>query len=479
MIHSSEHLIWALALGLAAMALTAVVRNQRIRSRLWLTVGGVTAFAGLHGWIWFALDTSSPSFSQSLVIENLVLALSFVNAVVALTLNPWFSNRTLERAPAIVQDAIVVSLFVVIAVYGVGEGAWITSTAVAALVGFGLQEQLANAFAGLAIQLEKPFRVGHWITVDGHEGRVAEVTWRATKIRTKAGNFVVLPNNMVSQAAISNYSEPAAPTRVQVDVGASYLVPPNEVVDAIQTAMRRVPRILTVPEPDVLFSEFGDSALIYHARFWIDDFGIDLLIKHDVRTAIYYEFHRRDIEIPWPITVEYKRLDVPKDTPEIRAGYQRALAAVSVLAPLPEEAHHALAQAARPRLFGEGEVIVREGEAGSSMFVVRDGRVSISVGPDGREVAVTEAGGYFGEMSLLTGDQRSATVTAKTDCFVLEIRAEDFGAWVRTRPDVVDLLAVAATDRRRELDGRRAEPGVSRTQPVTLAERMRRFFRIG
>lgn len=476
--HPNEHLIWGLAPGLIALALLAVVRNGRIRSRLWITLAAVAAFAVLHGWIWSALDATAPGFAQWLVIENLFLAYAVITLGVALALNPWFSNRTLDRAPAIVQDAVVVAGLVAVAVYGVGERAWITSTAVAALVGFALQDQLANAFAGLAIQVEKPFRVGHWITVDGHEGRVTEVTWRATKLRTKAGNVVILPNNQVAQAAISNFSEPAAPTLISVEVGAGYEVPPNDVKDAMLTAVRRVPRVLTIPPPDVILNDFGDSALVYQARLWIDDFEVDFEIRHDVRTAIYYEFHRRGIEIPWPISVEYQREDVPKDTAELRAAYAGLLGGVPVFESLPPDARGALARAATPRLFGQGEVVVREGEAGSSMFVVRAGRVVVTVGPDRREVATIDAGGYFGEMSMLTGDPRSATVTARGDCEVLEIGAREFGDWVRSHPDAVDRLAASAAQRRRELDDQRAIPGAARLEPVTLAQRMRRFFRI-
>ena len=83
------------------------------------------------------------------------------------------------------------------------------------MLGFALQDTLGNAFAGLAIQSEKPFHVGQWVKVADYEGRVAEVTWRATKLRTKAGNFVILPNNVVSKEAIVNYSEPAAPVRAR------------------------------------------------------------------------------------------------------------------------------------------------------------------------------------------------------------------------------------------------------------------------
>jgi small-conductance mechanosensitive channel len=130
---------------------------------------------------------------------------------------------------------------------------------------------------------------------------VKEITWRATKIQTKAGNLVIVPNNIVGKEAISNYSEPTAPTRVFVEVGAGYQHPPNVVRDAMVAAMRRCPRVLAEPSPDVVMVDFGASALIFHARFWVNDFSLDTRAKDEVRTAIYYEFRRRQIEIPWPI----------------------------------------------------------------------------------------------------------------------------------------------------------------------------------
>jgi small-conductance mechanosensitive channel len=126
----------------------------------------------------------------------------------------------------------------------------VTTSAVSAVViGFALQDTLGNAFAGLAIQSEKPFHVGQWVKVGDHEGRVAEVTWRATKLRTKSGNFVILPNNIVAKEAIVNYSEPAAPMRLEVEVGASYLVPPNKVKAAMMEALRHSSRVLPAPAP--------------------------------------------------------------------------------------------------------------------------------------------------------------------------------------------------------------------------------------
>jgi CRP-like cAMP-binding protein len=95
----------------------------------------------------------------------------------------------------------------------------------------------------------------------------------------------------------------------------------------------------------------------------------------------------------------------------------------------------------------------------------------------GQEVARTKEGGYFGEMSLLTGAPRSATVIAVGDCTVLEIRADAFRAYVTAHPEVIEHLAAAAAERRRELDQSRAAAAVASPEThLSIADRMRRFF---
>jgi CRP-like cAMP-binding protein len=110
------------------------------------------------------------------------------------------------------------------------------------------------------------------------------------------------------------------------------------------------------------------------------------------------------------------------------------------------------------------------------MFVVERGAVSVTIA-SGREVARIEAGGYFGEMSLLTGEPRSATVRAMGDAVVLEIGLDIFKREVTRQPEVIERIAEAASERRRELDATRAAAAAALPDPRrTLADRMRRFF---
>ncbi len=470
------HALWGVALAALAATLMLIVRDPLTRRRLRFTLLVTLGAGAFH-----VARVRAPALAgfDSLTldsIEAMLIALAVTNTLVTLVFNPWLTRPNRDRAPSIVQDVLVIGLIGAVAYYVFGERILGPSLGAAAALALGLQDQVGNFFAGLAIQVERPFRVGHWISLAGIEGRVVEVTWRATKVRTKAGNLVIIPNNTVGRESITNYSEPTAPTRQQVDVGATYSAAPNDVRDALMTAMARVPRVLKQPGADVILTDFGGSAVVYRARYWLDDFEHDVDISDEVRTAIFYEFNRRGIEIPWPIQVEYAREYVEPDPAAKRPELAQAIARVPVFAALPPEAHDALAASAAERLFANGEAIVREGEAGASMFIVRRGRVAITIGPEQREVAVTEAGGYFGEMSLLTGDPRAATVVARGDCVVLEIAADAFRAYVQARPEVIDHLAEAAAARRKALDQSRAAVTPHTHEPVSIARRMRKFF---
>jgi small-conductance mechanosensitive channel/CRP-like cAMP-binding protein len=474
--HTLPPIVGALVLGGLAAVLWLGLPNRVIRQRMVFTLLVVAAMVALH----FAGDYGLlGTFAEGRAIEGLLLTLAVINTLVALLFNPWFSDRVLDRAPAIVQDALVLGTFLLagIFVYQRDVHVFATSAIAAAVLGFALQETLGNAFAGLAIQVEKPFRVGHWITVGSYEGTVREVTWRATKIWTKAGNMVILPNSLVAREAINNFSEPLSPTRLHVDIGVGYQVPPNEARAALVAALGQAPRVLTTPPPDPQLWDFAPSALLFRVFFWIDDYAAEEQARDEVRRAIYYELGRRRIEIPYPIQVEYGRQDPPAEPDEARvARVTPLIARVPVLAALFTEGHRALAEDAREQRFGVGEIIVREGEPGDSMFVVCSGEVAVRIGKD-REVARIRAGGYFGEMSLLTGELRTATVVACAEVVVLEIGAATFKAYITTHPQAIDHLAAAAADRRRELDASRAAGALDpKDSHRSLADRMRRFF---
>jgi hypothetical protein len=291
--------------------------------------------------------------------------------------------------------------------------------------------------------------------------------------------MVILPNNVVGKEAITNYSEPAAPLRLEVEVGASYQVAPNQAKSAILQAMRNCSRVLPAPAPDVVLLSFEASAIAYRARFWIDDYAADEVSRDEVRTAIYYSFQRHGIEIPWPIQVEYSREWKEPDHTAADAAGARMLERIDLFATLTPELRHEVAREAPRMVFGNGETIVRQGEDGASMFVVLSGRVSVVLAPSRAEVARIEAGGYFGEMSVLTGEPRTATVLAIGDVEVLELGADLFRRLATVEPEAIEKLAMLAATRRVGLEAARtAAAGTITVETATLLGRMKKFLRL-
>ncbi|MFO7695252.1 MAG: mechanosensitive ion channel family protein [Vicinamibacterales bacterium] len=473
-----------LAIGAAVVLLALIIRaasvNRLVRRKLRLSF----FLALIYVVVSYALSrfALSPDMAaRVLSVAQLAMALAIINLVVATAINPLRADRVPERFPNIVQDTIIIGLFLMVATVVMQEKFLTTSAVGAVVIGFALQDTLGNMFAGLAIQVEKPFRVGHWVGVGSYEGLVSEVTWRATKLRTKTGNLVVLPNAFISKEAIVNYSEPAVPTRLEVEVGVSYGVPPDQVKAALVEAMGNVPMALPAPLPDAVVADFGASAVIYRVRFWMNDYSKDTIARDQARSAIYYSLRRHGYEIPFPIQTEIHREPESERASERIERVMASLRPLDLFRPLTGEQLSELAARAGERIYGQAEAIVRQGEAGSSMFVVASGRVRV-VESSGRELATFEAGGYFGEMSMLTGQPRSATVEAVEQCQIVELSAASLREVALANPEVVTRISAVVAGRQADLDRQKAEAAAGR--PVvadvqrSLLTRIQAFLRL-
>jgi small-conductance mechanosensitive channel/CRP-like cAMP-binding protein len=459
------------------LALYVGVPSRYVRARLRFSIVLLLVFLLAEA----ALNSGVGDADLLAGIARLTFVLASLNLAISVLANPWREHRPSERFPAIVQDVTMIGLFTVVATLLMKEQLLTTSAVGAVVVGFALQDTLGNLFSGLAIQIEKPFRVGHWIAIGEREGQVQEITWRATKLRTKAGEFLIVPNGIISKEAILNYSEPTVPTRISVEVGVAYDTPPNEVKAALREALSNAPLAMSTPPPFVELKEFAGSSVNYLLYFWVEDYGRDFEALDQVRSNIWYTFRRRSIEIPYPIQIEYSREELPaRSEGDVLAAAAR-LGAIDLFATLPQESRLALSRTGREQIFAAGEAIVREGESGSSMYVVLSGRARVVLEPSGQQVAVIEPGGLFGEMSMLTGDPRTATVRGIDDVRVLEITAERFREVALERPGLVEHITHVIATRRVGLDHARAAAAATSTiaaVPRTLFGRIQEFLRL-
>jgi CRP-like cAMP-binding protein len=244
--------------------------------------------------------------------------------------------------------------------------------------------------------------------------------------------------------------------------------------------MVNCPLVLNAPAPDAMIRDFGASAVLYRVRFWTENFELDEEAADQVRASLYYAFRRRGIEIPYPIQAEFTKEFPVVDEAARMAEREQLLAGVDLFSPLTAAARATIASHMKSVEFGDGESIVRQGEPGHSMYIVVSGEAVVKLEDSGVELATIEDGGYFGEMSLLTGDRRTATVIARGDVALLEIDAEVFRELADVSPQAVEQVGVAAAARRVELNAARATARTSAVieAPASFVARMRRFLRI-
>ena len=473
-------MITGAALLLIALLMRSATINRYVRSRLLISALLFGAYAAASALIAYG-RLPATVIGQLQTAIPLFLAFGLANALVPLVINPWRVDRIPEHFPNIVQDTIVIALFGVAAMLFLPDKVVATTAIGAVVIGFALQDTLGNLFAGLAIQIEKPFRVGHWVTIGGKDGLVSEITWRATKIRTKAGNFVVVPNSVLSRDTITNYSEPTRETRLELNVHAGYEVAPNVVKQVVESALLGEPLIMSEHPVEVLLTDFADSYMTYRVRVWTTDFAADEIVRDHVRSRVYYAFRRHDIDFPFPVMVHVPETREKLEPGAVEHGRATALDTIEILSSLTPSQRGQLAAMSRLLVYGQGETITREGDAGASMFVLQSGTAAVTLADADGEVARLHGGAFFGEMSLLSGDRRSATVTAVTDCELLEIGVDAFRRVVMTDAASVERVAAAVVNRRAQLEHHRATRASATAEPETpqtFLNRVRQFLNL-
>jgi len=368
----------------------------------------------------------------------------------------------------------------------------LSATVVSAVVGFALQDVLKNVFAGLALQTEAPFEVGDWLLVDDDPRQVLEMTWRSTHLRSNLSVDYRVPNSKLADAEIVNLGAGSPPMGFEIEVALTYGAAPRLVKDSLERAARACPVVAPIPEPIALLHQFGDSGITYRLRFWSTHVYQVARMLDEVRTRAWYQLKRDGFTIPFPIrTVEYdaaRDIAADKRRWEISRAKQ-LLDRVDFLAALPEAARERLAAGATHVQFDAGEKLVREGQQGESLFLVSRGRVVISksgaeIGTSSVRLASLGEGDFFGEMSLLTGAPRSASVTAEDGVEVFELDRDALAPILQSDPSIAEtlsrVLAARVAETVARFENRRDE--LSRQQAVeerSLLSKIRGFFRLG
>jgi branched-chain amino acid transport system substrate-binding protein len=492
-------LLSALGVALALEAIYAFV----LRRYLVRLIERVRYQAFVGAWTATTLLGLADVALGALQIAAFLAAVVSVDLVYRLIDRFWLSQQRDRRGrlaiPKLVRDLaawILILAAIVIAghqVFDIGfEKFTLSVTVLSAVVGFALQDVLKNVFAGLALQTEAPFDTGDWVVINGEPRQVLEMTWRSTHLRNNLGVEFREPNSNLANAEIVNLGSGEIPVGFEIEVSLTYGAPPQQVRDSLERAARSAPAVATSPPPQAFLTSFGDSGILYRLRFWTSQVQALTRVLGDVRSRVWYQLKRDGFTIPFPIrTVEHvaqRDLEQERRAGEV-ARVAELLESIDFLAALPEGARRQLAQGAHKMVFDAGERLVVEGEKGDSLYVVSRGTVLVSksgaeIGTSNVELATLGAGDYFGEMSLLTGAGRSATVTAEdgVEAFVLDRSA--LAPILHGDPSIAETLSRVLARRMAEMVARvedrrdelRKTPAAAQH---TLLQKIRSFFRLG
>jgi small-conductance mechanosensitive channel len=319
------------------------------------------------------------------------------------------------------------------------------------VVGLALQDTLGNLFAGIALQADQPFQVGDVVMINTRgSGVVEEVSWRGVKIRTFQNKLLVISNAVLGKEVIEVAPRGNLNART-VDFGTLYTASPAKTAKLVREAVRNVENVSQKIRPHTRIKKLGDNGIEWEVKYWLDDYTKHHDTDALVLERIWYAFQRERIAFPSPTRTVYMDSRPPESTDEETiSSAVRYLERVNIFSPLSQEEVEKLAHASSSRVYAPGEAIVRRGQEGNSMFVITRGAVKVQIPENNyqRTINNLRANDFFGEMSLLTGQPRTANVIAEEETEVLQIKKAAIKPLFEANPELMKGICEIIEERR-------------------------------
>lgn len=449
----------------------------------------ILLFAAGMVWLLTRLEVPirEPGKNYGAFVIGIAGALIVVRLLDFIVFEVGFRLRRRPPAPALLRQLLALLVFGLLLlglsqiILSANLTLLLTSSAIiTAVIGLALQDSLGNLFAGLALTLERTVQVGDLVRSGETIGLIEQFSWRAIKVRTMEGSSILIPNSVASRDRLEVFRRPGLPIARILLVGLEYDTPPAQGRAALENAARDAPGVAAHPPPMAGIRSFDPSAVLYELRYWLEDYARYLEVDARVRERVWYRLKREGVRHAYPVIRQHQFAAGPLPRPADPVPSPEAILRSPLFAPLSEAERALLAKGARYHRYAEGETVVREGEASSSMFLIVQGRCAVSVHGDHRtsqRLAILEEGAAFGEISLLTGEPRIATVRAFTEATLVEIDKVTLAPVLEANPSLVEKLGAIILERRRET----ADRLVSATEaavmePKSLRTRIARFF---
>ena len=397
--------------------------------------------------------------------------------------------------PRIVEDLVTTGLaaawlLVWLHVVGVDLGSLVTTSAViTGVIAFSMQDTLGNVLGGVVLQLDDSVRVGDWVKLGDVSGQVVDIRWRHTAIETRNRETVVVPNGWLVKnqfTVIGSRRDPEPLWRRWVWFNVMLDAAPSRVCEVLQDSVRQasIDNVAASPEPSAVLMDVGQGYARYALRYWLSAPRIDDPTDSEVRMHALAALARHGMRLA---VVQEERV-VIKENEARRAHLQAserskrlaALRSVDLFASLSAEECGALAEALVHTPFVHGDTITRQGSIAHWLYMIIAGEAEVWAETEGQRtrVATLKAGNVVGEMGLITGEPRRATVIARTDVECYRLDKDALRDLLASRADIAEEMSKVIARRQGELDTAMAHASNNKfkSAPDDIRSRILSFF---
>ncbi|MBF0188239.1 MAG: mechanosensitive ion channel family protein [Magnetococcales bacterium] len=415
----------------------------------------------LNALFWHLFSHHDPSFSVPALLNNISLAIL------------WMFGIAIISALAFKTSMV---------------GLITTSSVTLAVIGFALKNTITDLFSGIAISVEHAFKVGDWLEMDnGIVAQVEDMTWRTTQLMTKDGRRMIVPNGKFSSQIFYNHDNPTSIIRSQLDVTLDYAVTGYQAERILISSALQVADVAAQDKKPIgRIVSLSERGVVWRVFFWNSNYDISHGNRYKVHRNILRNLHLAGLRVPAMVWQRNSSGTTTTTTHTDQKEILAFIARIPLFRLLSEKEKRYIAQHSELRWCGPGTPVVQQDEPGDSLFVIKEGHLSITINDDHgkkQELDQLGPGKFFGEMSLLTGAPRSATVTPLVESSLFEIDKEILAPIIEERQELIEELSIILADRALQTRNSMAVDEAvlaSNRSSLTVAfiGKMKRFFKM-
>ncbi|MEM8638715.1 MAG: mechanosensitive ion channel family protein [Cyanobacteria bacterium P01_G01_bin.54] len=320
---------------------------------------------------------------------------------------------------------LIVAGYVMATIWGVDLSNVAAALGVGSLViALALQDTLSNLVSGFLLLFSKPFKIGDWIQLGDIEAEVIGQDWRAVRLQTITGHLITVPNGVLSQETVYNFTLLNPWTWREFFVRFSYNDPPNRVKQILLAAMRATEGVLTDPEPLVFVESYEDSYITYYMGYALKEFADSYDLTDEIKSRIYYAAKRHQLTIPFPTQMQYRVEGRPRLAELSVSDISQFLRSLAYFSFLTLDTIESLAQTAIVEYYGQGDRVIHMGEPNEYFYLILAGTVQLTVldlSDRTQAVAQLKRGDCFGEMAFLPGEPSPVSGRVLDDLTVIAL----------------------------------------------------------